>query len=564
MGPNYVRLFVVTVVITLALSACHDNEASGPPTGTLRTAVTAYCTATVNGVGAVDVETDYLPHVVQCENGAASLEALKAQAVSARSYLYYKLDTSGSINDGTSDQVYSCGATPLPQHYQAVNETAGVVLTYAGSTICAFYVAGAIPSASGCVATASDSDPTNTEHYVTYNWNLSGNAIEQSTLGWVNIGNTANRGCKSQNGADCLSDAGWAYPDILHFYYGMDVGIETAVGSCVPATECTSGDVETAGCDQCGTSTRTCDGAGAWGQWSACEDQGECAEGVVESDPCGECGVWTRTCQATCTWGAWSDCESVTSTAPCDTGEPGLCGEGLYRCVAAQLVCEPATPARPELCDDLDDNCDGLVDEGFPPVLGDPPPQYAARLEILSHPDQLDPGVSGPVRLRVENVGTLDWAAVAVELRAVTVGGGPSALRADDWASDTVVLRTNALAAGDVDTLAFDITVSPDATGEIHESFWLARVDGAPLACPSPSVNVDVSAAGDVNTGVPDAGPGTQPLPRVTTGCSCRSGAGPGPLGWPTAWFGLLLILLFRARLLRIFRIKAGASRGRR
>ena len=148
---------------------------------------------------------------MRCENGAASLEALKAQAVAARSYLYYKLDTSGSINDGTSDQVYSCGASPGPQHYQAVNETAGQVLRYSGVTICAFYVAGAIPSASSCVAAPGDNDYSNTEHYVTYNWGLSGSNIEQTTLGWVNPGNIHNRGCKSQNGADCLSDAGWGY-----------------------------------------------------------------------------------------------------------------------------------------------------------------------------------------------------------------------------------------------------------------------------------------------------------------------------------------------------------------
>jgi Stage II sporulation protein len=559
MGFMHVRSFVVVVVVVtaLAFSACQGNDTSLPETGTLRAAVTAHCTATVNGVGEVDVESDYLPHVVQCENGAASLEALKAQAVAARSFLYYKLDTSGSINDGTGDQVYSCGASPLPQHYQAVNETAGVVLTYAGATICAFYVAGAIPSASDCEATASDSDPTNTEHYVTYNWNLSGNSIEQTTLGWVNIGNTANRGCKSQNGADCLSDGGWAYPDILRFYYGMDIGIETAVGSCVPATECTVGEVETAACEQCGTRTRTCDGAGAWGDWSDCSGQGECVADAVESEPCGECGMWTRTCQGTCTWGPWSDCESMTSTAPCHTGDLGVCGEGQYSCVAAQLVCMPTFSARPELCDDLDDNCDGQVDEGFPPVLGELLPLYAARLEIISHPDQLDPGVAGPVLLQVENVGALDWPAGAVELRAVTGGGGASLLVADDWVSDTVVLRTNALNAGEVAPLTFDINVSPDATGEIHESFWLARTDASPLACPSPSVTVDVSASGTVTTGIPDAGPSTQPLPKVTTGCSCRSGAGSN--GWPIVLFGVLGLLL-----LRIFQLKAVASRRRR
>ncbi|NJL30921.1 MAG: SpoIID/LytB domain-containing protein [Phycisphaerales bacterium] len=61
----------------------------------------------------VPVETDYIPNVVQAENGGASFEALKAQAVAARTYLYYKMETAGAIYDGTKDQVYSNGYPPL-------------------------------------------------------------------------------------------------------------------------------------------------------------------------------------------------------------------------------------------------------------------------------------------------------------------------------------------------------------------------------------------------------------------------------------------------------------------
>ena len=45
-------------------------------------------TVNVQGIGPVPTESDYVPHVVACENGAASFEALKAQAVAARSYAY--------------------------------------------------------------------------------------------------------------------------------------------------------------------------------------------------------------------------------------------------------------------------------------------------------------------------------------------------------------------------------------------------------------------------------------------------------------------------------------------
>lgn len=191
----------------------------------------AYCSAHVIGVGDVDVETDYLPHVVQCENGGADFEALKVQAVTARSYLYYKLETSGQVADGTGDQVYSCGRDPSPDQIRAVQETSGVYLSYEGVTVAAFYVAGAHGTPPECAGDGSD--PTSTEHWVTYNDGRSGNDLIQTELGWVNDGNLRNRGCASQNGADCLAEGGRGWRDIIRFYYGADIGIEQATGDCV-------------------------------------------------------------------------------------------------------------------------------------------------------------------------------------------------------------------------------------------------------------------------------------------------------------------------------------------
>lgn len=193
----------------------------------------AYCEANVEGSGVVAVEDDYLPHVVACENGAADFAALQAQAVAARSYLYYKLGRQGSIADGTGDQVYTCGRPPGPQHFEAAESTRGQVLRYRGTLIAAFYVAGAIPSTADCRPAAGDRDPTSTEQWVTYNEGRSGDDLEQTQLGWVDPGNLANRGCKSQNGANCLSRAGRSYEEILHFYYGEDIELVTAEGACV-------------------------------------------------------------------------------------------------------------------------------------------------------------------------------------------------------------------------------------------------------------------------------------------------------------------------------------------
>jgi len=223
-------------VAVLLVAGCAQ---SGEPVDSHELAVDAYCDVEVRGVGTVDAETDYLPHVVQCENGGADLEALKAQAVAARSYMYYKMETSGSLADGTSDQVYSCGADPLPIHRQAVDETAGEVLRYGGVTVCAFFVAGANPGdRATCIATGADPDPTDTEQWVTYNEGRSGDGIEQTPLGWVDPGNLRNRGCQSQWGARCLDERGAPYDDILRFYYGDDIGLERATGPCVGADPC--------------------------------------------------------------------------------------------------------------------------------------------------------------------------------------------------------------------------------------------------------------------------------------------------------------------------------------
>ncbi|MCD6499312.1 MAG: hypothetical protein J7M25_13550 [Deltaproteobacteria bacterium] len=237
-------------LLALNAASCQPDD-NGQSTETRSFPINAYCTASVDGVGDVAVETDYLPHVINCENGNAPLEALKAQAVAARSYLYYKLELYGHVQDGTGDQVYSCGRQPSQIHYDAVDATSGQVLRYQNVTVCAFYVAGAIPSTNDCVPLASDSDPTGTEHYVTYNEGLSGSNIHQTSLGFVSPTNYRNRGCMSQNGSSCLdSRRQYDYVDILQFYYGADIALVTADGSCViPVDEDNDGYDVTQDCD---------------------------------------------------------------------------------------------------------------------------------------------------------------------------------------------------------------------------------------------------------------------------------------------------------------------------
>ena len=50
----------------------------------------------------------------------------------------------------------------------------------------------------------------------------------------------------------------------------------------------------------------------------------------------------------------------------CDTGLSGACGPGALVCSGGALACQPFQPPSPELCDGLDNDCDGQIDQGNP------------------------------------------------------------------------------------------------------------------------------------------------------------------------------------------------------
>ena len=230
-------------------TSCVDPEGDGDPLG-YRSDVeglpppvqkvaaplpAAHCDITVDGVGVLSMEEEYLPRVIRCENGGANLEALKAQAIAARAVAYYAIETSGSICDSQGCQVYGCAGDPEPIHYQAVMETSGVYMMNNATLTYGFYVAGdngVAPPA--CVGDVS----VGTEHWVTYNEGKSGTEVTQTELGFVfdpgDAGYGQNRGCMSQWGARCLeNNNGYDFVDILRFYYGEDIELVQADGECV-------------------------------------------------------------------------------------------------------------------------------------------------------------------------------------------------------------------------------------------------------------------------------------------------------------------------------------------
>ncbi len=227
--------FVVFGLLVVQGCSPASPDSYGPSDDTARAAERvskpsqAHCTVQVDGKGSVDMELDYLPHVIACENNGAGLEALKAQAIAARSTAYYYIATSGSVCDSQSCQVYSCNNQPGPLHYQAVAETAQQYLSFGNMLTYGFYVAGdSSVSGPSCLDSSGG-----TSHHVTHNEGKTGNAVEQTGLGWVGPpGFGQNRGCMSQWGSRCLEDSGYDSTDILRFYYGDDIGVLTAPGTC--------------------------------------------------------------------------------------------------------------------------------------------------------------------------------------------------------------------------------------------------------------------------------------------------------------------------------------------
>ncbi len=323
-------------------------------------------------------------------------------------------------------------------------------------------------------------------------------------------------------------------------------------GTCSGQGSCSPGQTQTQGCGNCGSQSRTCTSSCQWGSWSTCAGQGVCSPGTTQTQDCCDCGTQSRTCSGSCQWPSWSTCSGPDpdgGQGVCDTGETGLCAEGRLRCHLGCLSCVRVYEPQPERCDMTDNDCNGLVDDGFPEVMGDPPPPVAARLVDIGVPLSARPGERITGWAAFENVGAHAWTAGTLWLEILPETLPETVHWMDDtWSAYNVPGRLNHdVSPGQRGLFEFAFVVPENAGPRLNAEMQLVSSIHGPVNCPAPLAQLHIPLH-----------PGQNHIPGIPViianpdsgeGCSCTTGRHSTLPAW---WFLLLPgLVVWRRRRLR-------------
>jgi hypothetical protein len=155
---------------------------------------------------------------------------------------------------------------------------------------------------------------------------------------------------------------GWGHQTSTYSASYFDGGFVVQHADC----ECQPGQSQTQSCGNCGEKKRTCASSCKWGSWGACGGEGACTPGTDEEKACGDCGKKSRSCQSDCSWGEFGACagpDPGDGGVACNTGMPGVCAKGTQQCVDGNSECVATTEPTAEICDGLDNDCNGSIDD---------------------------------------------------------------------------------------------------------------------------------------------------------------------------------------------------------
>ncbi|MDA3863722.1 MAG: M23 family metallopeptidase [Deltaproteobacteria bacterium] len=353
--------------------------------------------------------------------------------------------------------------------------------------------------------------------YVTLHCHLKLNSLTVSTGQAVNCGQKIGETASSGSSTGPHLHFGFYLSGVKHDPFGGSCSQGTSYwvnqGSYphpIPSTECesvcqcTPGQTQSTDCGNCGTQNRTCGSDCQWGNWSSCTGQGICAPGQTETRDCCDCGTQTRTCENSCQWSEYDSCQGPDpdgGTQGCNTGIEGLCQDGTVRCLEGCLECESNWEPVAETCDDRDEDCNGIIDDGFPATMGSEPPDYAARLVDISYPISTKRGSTCKIWVAFENVGQLPWEPGQIWLTALSVQNNQTSIFHDpeSWHSYEIPsLVQNRIAPGEQVFQEFNLKIPADFEEEtITESFQLMNPEGSLLKCPSPMFQISINALND-------------------------------------------------------------------